>query len=263
MEVHHHPRVEKKSIKEYLFEYIMIVLAVITGFFAESLRDYLNDHHKEHEYIINIKKDLETDTANLNIWLPGMLGSIENLDTLVYLLQNPLHTQRGSDLYYLARLATRARLFESTDNTITEMKNSGNFRLISKQEVLDDLVNIEKTKERYLALNTVSSQEATLLYPLIGKLFDEAIFTQMIIPGSVASTISEKQYAESSKDFLQRPPGNPQLRLYDKDLINQLCYYVHQRRSTFEGEIRVVNTLKQADIRLMQALNKAYNLEDE
>lgn len=260
MEVHHHPQVEKKSIKEYLLEYIMIVLAVTTGFFAESFRDYLNDHAKEKEYIVSIKKDLETDTANLNIWVPAMRASIGNLDTLIKLLQDPVHTQRGNDLYYLARLSTRARLFEPTDNTIIELKNSGNFRLISNQQVLKELVNIEKTKSRYLELNRVSSEEATLLYPLIGKLFDEDVFNQMIVPGTANATISEKQYAESSKDFLQKPTGNPQLRLYDKDLINELCYYIHQRRSTFDGEIRVVNTLKEADIRLIQALDRAYNL---
>ena len=34
MEVHHHPKVEKKNFKEYLFEGLMIFLAVMLGFFA-------------------------------------------------------------------------------------------------------------------------------------------------------------------------------------------------------------------------------------
>ena len=39
MEVHHHPDVEKKGIKEYILEGIMIFIAVTMGFFAESIRE--------------------------------------------------------------------------------------------------------------------------------------------------------------------------------------------------------------------------------
>jgi hypothetical protein len=35
MEVHHHPKVEKKNLKEYFQEFLMICLAVRPGFFAE------------------------------------------------------------------------------------------------------------------------------------------------------------------------------------------------------------------------------------
>jgi hypothetical protein len=44
MEVHHHPQLEHKPKpwKEYLLEYIMIFLAVMTGFFAESYREHLS-----------------------------------------------------------------------------------------------------------------------------------------------------------------------------------------------------------------------------
>ena len=39
MEVHHHPEVEKKGFKEYILEGLMIFLAVMMGFFAESIRE--------------------------------------------------------------------------------------------------------------------------------------------------------------------------------------------------------------------------------
>ena len=51
MEVHHHPKVEKKNFKEYLLEGIMIFLAVTLGFFAENIREHLSDNAKEKEYI--------------------------------------------------------------------------------------------------------------------------------------------------------------------------------------------------------------------
>ncbi len=65
MEVHHHPEVEKKGLKEYLLEGLMIFIAVMMGFFAESLRENIADRSKEKEYIISMIQDAKTDTANI------------------------------------------------------------------------------------------------------------------------------------------------------------------------------------------------------
>src|SRR5450631_904147 len=44
MEVHHHPDVEKKGLKEYLLEGLMIFLAVTMGFIAENVREHITEH---------------------------------------------------------------------------------------------------------------------------------------------------------------------------------------------------------------------------
>jgi hypothetical protein len=64
MEVHHHPQLEHKPKpwKEYFLEFLMIFLAVTMGFFAESLREHVNDNSKENEYINSLRKDLIADT---------------------------------------------------------------------------------------------------------------------------------------------------------------------------------------------------------
>jgi hypothetical protein len=46
MEVHHHPEVEKKGLKEYLLEGLMIFLAVTMGFFAETIRENISENGK-------------------------------------------------------------------------------------------------------------------------------------------------------------------------------------------------------------------------
>ena len=55
MEVHHHPNLhhKPKPWKEYILEYLMIVLAVTTGFFAESLREHISTNEKEKRNVIN------------------------------------------------------------------------------------------------------------------------------------------------------------------------------------------------------------------
>ena len=52
MEVHKHPHdvTHKKKWREYLLEFFMIFLAVTAGFFAENIREHLDDNKKEKEY---------------------------------------------------------------------------------------------------------------------------------------------------------------------------------------------------------------------
>lgn len=49
MEVHHPPHLphgEKKRLKEYFLEFLMIFLAETFGFFAESIRQYFVEHKR-------------------------------------------------------------------------------------------------------------------------------------------------------------------------------------------------------------------------
>jgi hypothetical protein len=87
MEVHHHPKVEKKNFKEYFLEFLMIFLAVTMGFFAENLREHFADKTKEHEFIVSLKEDLVSDTTQFNFLLPVSDTFYEKLDSLYFLLQ--------------------------------------------------------------------------------------------------------------------------------------------------------------------------------
>ncbi len=66
MEVHHHPQVEKKGFKEYLLEGLMIFIAVMMGFFAESLREHLVDRERETQYMQGMVVDLRKDSVSIN-----------------------------------------------------------------------------------------------------------------------------------------------------------------------------------------------------
>jgi hypothetical protein len=71
MEVYHHPQLthRPKPWKEYLLEYLMIFLAVVTGFFAESLREHNSERSKEKEYLTSMFSELKVDTAQYHAQL--------------------------------------------------------------------------------------------------------------------------------------------------------------------------------------------------
>jgi hypothetical protein len=54
MEVHHHPELEKKGLKEYVLEGLMIFLAVMMGFVAENIRENISEHKRAAELPVRI-----------------------------------------------------------------------------------------------------------------------------------------------------------------------------------------------------------------
>lgn len=263
MEVHHHPDLhhKKKPWKEYILEYIMIFLAVTTGFFAESYREHLSDRSKEHEFVVNLKRDLMADTANLNLWLPALYVRVLKFDTLISCLETEGPVKDGANMYYLARLSTRNSIYEPRDNTIAELKSSGNLRLIQNQDIINGMMDFERAIGQYTNLLDIESKENVLSYPLLGTLFDAKVFDKMV---TVQNTgLTEKEYATGSTNNTLMPPGNPQLLGHDKEKINLLIYYLHQRKSSFMGEIRRLTAQRALGVKMIETINKEYHLENE
>ena len=240
----------------------MIFLAVMTGFFAESYREHLGEQSKEHEYAVNIKKDLLRDTVNVNVWIPALHNRVAKFDTLIWYLETDGIVKEGANMYLLARLSTRNSIYEPSDNTISEMKSSGNLRLIHNREIVNSLMNHERTLEQYKNVVDMEEKEDILSYPLLAQLFDAAV-TDKMTNVSKNRILSEKEYAGQSLDVLHMPPGNPQLINHDKEKVNELIYYLHQRKSSFLGEMRHLMGMKNQDIELLKQLNEEYKLDDE
>lgn len=100
MEVHHHPKVERKNFKEYFLEFLMIFLAVTLGFFAENIRESIAHRKKEKEYIVSIIQDLKMDTAGINKHLIYRQDRKIKLDSLSLLLKMPNYANYTSLIYY-------------------------------------------------------------------------------------------------------------------------------------------------------------------
>jgi hypothetical protein len=130
MEVHHHPNVEKKGIKEYILEGLMIFLAVTMGFFAENAREHMGDRKKEKEFIYSLKEDLINDTFHLYNAIQKNNIKYQKLDSLYYLLYQVKDNKLSNlnRLYYLNfNYAFGLNLYRSNDRTISQLKNTAGF----------------------------------------------------------------------------------------------------------------------------------------
>src|SRR5215813_4753394 len=126
MEVHHHPKVEKKKFKEYFLEFIMIFLAVTLGFFAEQVREHYADRAKEKEYMQEIIENLKYDTLRCARNIETNVQVQQGLDSLRTELRNAGKGKvNGNKLYYytLRYLGEFGQVAFNT-SAISELKNS-------------------------------------------------------------------------------------------------------------------------------------------
>ena len=144
MEVHHHGHVhEKKKWKEYIFQFIMLLLAVFLGSFAETKREGWVEGNKEHEYIESMIEDIKQDTAELNVQYRFIFIQIQRMDSLQMLLGHDLKNNRsevyrcyvlGECLYWYATAVFNER-------TYSQLIGSGNMRIIHKKGAADKIMD--------------------------------------------------------------------------------------------------------------------------
>lgn len=142
MEVHHHPKVEKKNFREYFLEFLMIFLAVTLGFFAEGIREGISDHSKEKEYIVSMMQDLRDDTSSISTTVNEFISISKLADTMLIQLKNGT-----PDPAVLNRIiSSRFWIYTGytyNNRTVQQLKNSGNFRLLRNEAVADSILQYD------------------------------------------------------------------------------------------------------------------------
>ncbi len=253
MEVHHHPELEKKGFKEYALEGLMIFLAVMMGFFAESLREHITEKNKEREYIQSMISDLKKDTANLKQILKQNVYCTRGLDSLILLLNAPNRGRYGSELYYLARVSVfRIPLMQPTDRVYNEMKSSGNLRLISEKKISDGITTYYYNVEEWKLQNEITRQLTLNYLSSVNKVFDGTVFQKMV-------NDPHFKFPE-----LPKPSGNPNLARTDKAAITELTGNTHFLYARVSSKTKG-NTgffLNEATI-LLRSLEKQYHFGDK
>ena len=136
MEVHHHAHTARKKWTHYLWEFIMLFLAVFCGFLAENQREHYIEHLREKQYMRSLLEDLQTDTATINRVHRRALTQLSFLDSLIELGNGiPVKSDDVNKLYFLQGKTTRFLNIRFEDGTSSQLKNAGGMRLIRKEEV--------------------------------------------------------------------------------------------------------------------------------
>jgi len=245
MEVHAHTHTPRKKWKHYFFEFIMLFLAVFCGFLAENQREHYIEHKREKQFIRSIAEDLRQDIYQLDSIIKTRKNMDRLMDSLLYILNYTDPKRHGNEIYYYTRWLPRTYRFFTTDRTMSQLKNAGNWRLIRNRNVSERLSTYDNLIRTFTVY--IEDREESLvliLYQSINKLFDNRIFESMIAGLSFT-----------------RPQNNPQLMSYDKNDINEFCNRVHFRKNANYYFTKTAERLYEEAGKTLSLIEKEYHLK--
>ena len=159
MEVHHHAHTAQKKWTHYLWEFMMLFLAVFCGFLAEYQLEHKIEKEKGKQYIRSFAEDLKADTSNFS----SLIKEYEEKKT-VLLTMYACHAAllKGDDNNIsLKNLVNQSVYFPDlvyTDRTLLQLKNAGGLRLIPAADA-DSITGYDKLLRLYERHEETSFQE--------------------------------------------------------------------------------------------------------
>ena len=246
MEVHTHSHTPRKKWTHYLWEFLMLFLAVFCGFLAEYQLEHKIEKDREGQFIQSLVSDLKDDTTSISNQIATIKTGIKFFDSLSVLLQSPdLARKNGESIYYTARLGVRLTPLVNNNRTIDQLKNSGGFRLIHDQETSNRIMKYYSEFPELRKIEDIFSGENEAFKEAASKVMDQSIYRVQINPDNSVARI----------------PGNLQLLTYDKTILNQLGFYAVQMNGSRTGMLQLLQKLKISAEELLMYLEKEYHLK--
>ena len=177
MEVHAHTHTERKKFTHYLWEFLMLFLAVFCGFLAENQRERYVEHRRELEFISTMLEDLKSDTTFLNFNIHQWDFVNNSIDSVADAIQLPVANTDLKKIYRHLNNALNYWSFRFNDRTISQLKNSGNFRLIRNKEVANKIIDYDRLNANEMVI--IEAQRNNFYEQLIDK--RNRIFDQVLI----------------------------------------------------------------------------------
>jgi len=256
MEVHHHSHLasgethtSRKKWTHYLWEFLMLFLAVFCGFLAENMRERIVERHREKDYIISMIEDLQTDTANLSLVIIGFDEMERRFDSTIRGFNGGIKTfsEDWAQKFILSFRGGYPDFYQS-DRTIQQLKNAGGMRLIVNKKAAKGIINYdEEVKDLDLEVTSMSKAqdryiEEVLKVWSINKMYEET---------GVTSWAKTRKMIVHNNYWLTNDP------LAFEHLFNRLSEYN-------EATVRMnrnYNGLKKMATSLIDLLKKEYHLK--
>jgi hypothetical protein len=247
MEVHAHTHTARKKWTHYLWEFLMLFLAVFCGFLAENFREHQVEKRREYQFIHSMIDDVKLDTTALQGILIRRLRRKEMFDSLSLLLNGPQRANYVSRLYFFGRQMQRLSpvIFTYNDRTIQQLKNGGNMRLISKSTVADALVLYDAAVRELYTTQERENDYMLLSLPHIYRIFDGQVMDLMI----------------DSTGAIHEPPQNVKLLPGAQTSFNDFNGTLHSLKGSNIILITKVRTMIAEGEKLLSTLENEYHFK--
>ena len=138
MEVHAHAHTERKKWTHYLWEFLMLFLAISLGFYAENLREGIKHKEEVKTQMRSLLSDLQSDITLFDSVTDRNSYGAKMADSLVELLHSDI--TNTTEIYFAARTVTaNLGYYYTNSKSFEQLKTAGLLRYIKDKELLDSI----------------------------------------------------------------------------------------------------------------------------
>jgi hypothetical protein len=248
MEVHAHTHTERKKWTHYLWEFLMLFLAVTLGFFVENQREHYIEHQREEQFIKSLFNDIASDTANIVKVINTRTIKERMLDSISYMMNSPNPAGFIKQIYPYAVLIGRTLpyRFVPNDGTMQQLKNSGALRLIRNRAVVDSIAKYDISVRNILGQYAVEENQIEHYRTAGAKIFDALAFGEMI---------------DENAAVVRPPPDNTSFQAYSSRELSEWNYRIYGLNGINKANKRDLRLLLKQATGLLELLKKKYHLE--
>jgi hypothetical protein len=236
MEVHSHTHTPRKKWTHYFWEFLMLFLAVFSGFLAEYQLEHKIERDREKQFITSLVGDIKADNEIIDNLKPEWFIKFLQADSLMKALGGKEIIHDSYPAYRLWGLARGFKDFIPHNGTIKQLINSGGLRLIHNRNVADSIMSYERMTDILMAyqaqLNSYQTTDQGYL-----KIFDEI------------------------KIFNTAEKENIPLLINDSKSLNLAFSNVRIWSFRYSLLIKYAENVQTTGASLLQAIQKEYNLK--
>ena len=138
MEVHHHAHTKRKNWTHYLWEFIMLFLAVFCGFLAEYQLEHKIEKDRAKELARTLYEEIKQDSVNMSGKVQNRLRQEASIKWLIAYYKDSSLTRlsKSFSIHFLYGIYFRTpSLFEARTVVLDQLKNSGSLRYFKNQKL--------------------------------------------------------------------------------------------------------------------------------
>jgi hypothetical protein len=222
----------------------MIFLAVFLGFLAENWREHSVEKKREKQFINSLVKDVRKDVNWFDVVTRSSNERLNHLDSAILFFSRATDDKITANVYNDLQETMTQIIFIPFNQTITQLKSSGELRLITNRNVVDSLEDYDRLLRR-MEIRRDNTEQIT-------RDFKEALNKTI-----VASDLLDKW--KDSIIYHRKNSSSFSIKLNSQNL-NELINEILSLRSRVASDTTANAFVKRKAMTLIEFIRKEYHV---
>lgn len=261
MEFHHqlhHAPGKKKHFKHYVFEFLMLFLAITLGFFVENQREHFIERKRAKEYAKTLINDLHEDTLQLKNIIHEASAAALSIDSLrQIILSGNINDISPAKLYWYGEFGGSGHYFLQHDATLKQLLHSGNLRYFTNAGLVRKITRYDWLTRSIKDIETRDQPTLNAARNIRSRIYDAKILE--MVRQFVYNDNGGFKFTDSAREAFFKT--NPRLLNSDRRLFGEYAELGSTRNGRLLGMATLSKEAVQINKELVVELTKEYRLK--